>query len=440
MELHKFEISDSKLEHNNWHFPTTIRTRPLRELDEEDFLVNHKIDRSYDDSTVRFKLLVGNAIKANLEDNANLPFKQDVLKVVKQQGWVADEYEHLWRRDGGGSASFLLQTPRDGKSFCSLSLVNRERTHCGGLYIADDTYSLDRLLAAQQYQNRHPKVPRDFSILPITVLVHHIDETLSYVQRLAREVTSTEKRIADGDIRLEDNGDYKLLNRLNLEHIRLERRARFEAELGQNLLKYIDEYYRMWIALWEGGTSYIEDMREKIEQQSRYSEQVQRDLEILPRRIKNQSKAISNYVIQRDNKLNIQLAESNKRIAEEARRDNLLNLEMAAATAQVAEETRVDSAAMKTIAVLTLTFLPGTFVASFFSIQMFQWDIPDGSSVSPYLWVYFVVTIPLTIVVYLLWVWWFKHSQRNYKKNHDASVMKFEQELKSRVRSATGTW
>jgi len=36
---------------------------------------------------------------------------------------------------------------------------------------------------------------------------------------------------------------------------------------------------------------------------------------------------------------------------------------MAAATAQVAQETRQDSAAMKTIAVLTLTFLPGTAVA-----------------------------------------------------------------------------
>lgn len=40
-----------------------------------------------------------------------------------------------------------------------------------------------------------------------------------------------------------------------------------------------------------------------------------------------------------------------------------LNLEMAAATAQVAEETRMDSAAMKTIAIVTLTFLPGTAVA-----------------------------------------------------------------------------
>lgn len=274
-----------------------------------------------------------------------------------------------------------MQTPRDGKSFCSLSLVNRERNHCGGLYIADERYDLSKLLSGQPYANKHPKVPRDFGILPVTILVCHVDETLGHVQKLSREVTSTEKRIAEGNINLEKNGDYKLLNRLNLEHIRLQRRNDFELELAVNLIRYIDEYHRMWTALWEGGTGYIEDTREKIEQQIRYSEQVKRDLELLPRRLKNQSKSVSNrcivldcrectdtqeifnFIVQRDNKLNIQLAESNRKIAEESRRDNLLNLEMAAATQQVAEETRQDSAAMKTIAVLTLTFLPGTAVA-----------------------------------------------------------------------------
>jgi hypothetical protein len=72
---------------------------------------------------------------------------------------------------------------------------------------------------------------------------------------------------------------------------------------------------------------------------------------------------ITNFIVQRDNKLNIEIATSSRRIAEESRRDNLLNIELAKATAQVAEETRQDSAAMKTIAVLTLTFLPGTFIA-----------------------------------------------------------------------------
>ena len=44
MELSKFEITDSKLEHSNWHFPGLIKTRPLRDLDDDDFLINHKVD------------------------------------------------------------------------------------------------------------------------------------------------------------------------------------------------------------------------------------------------------------------------------------------------------------------------------------------------------------------------------------------------------------
>lgn len=97
----------------------------------------------------------------------------------------------------------MLQTPRDGKSFCSLSLVNRERTHCGGFFVADDRYGYDlnTLLASQPYQNRHPKVPRDLAILPFSILVHHVEETLEHAQKLSREVTSTEKRITDGDVR-----------------------------------------------------------------------------------------------------------------------------------------------------------------------------------------------------------------------------------------------
>lgn len=42
MALHKFELRDSQLEHNDWRFPNHIKTRPLRDLDDDDFLINHK--------------------------------------------------------------------------------------------------------------------------------------------------------------------------------------------------------------------------------------------------------------------------------------------------------------------------------------------------------------------------------------------------------------
>jgi hypothetical protein len=93
-------------------------------------------------------------------------------------------------------------------------------------------------------------------------------------------------------ISLEDNGDYKLINRLNLEHVRLQKRSDFQLDLASNLVKYLDAYQRLWAILLEGGTGYIDDMREKTEQQLRYSRQVEKDLQMLPRRIDNQSKAV----------------------------------------------------------------------------------------------------------------------------------------------------
>jgi len=48
---------------------------------------------------------VADAVSANLEDNTHLPLKPEIHKIVKQHGWVSEEYEHLWRRDGGGSAA-----------------------------------------------------------------------------------------------------------------------------------------------------------------------------------------------------------------------------------------------------------------------------------------------------------------------------------------------
>ena len=150
---------------------------------------------------------------------------------------------------------------------------------------------------------------------------------------------------------------------------------------------------------------------------------------------------IFNFIQQRDNQLNIQLATSSQQIAQEARKDNLLNMEIAKATAQVAEETRQDSAAMKTIAVLTLTFLPGTAVASFFSMTMFQWNPPPGQPVcSPYIWIFFVVTIPITALVYVVWIWWFKINQKHFQSRHEKGLKDIEKKLVFAARTTTGTW
>ena len=63
----------------------------------------------------------------------------------------------------------------------------------------------------------------------------------------------------------------------------------------------------------------------------------------------------------------------------------------------IAEETKADGAAMKTTAALTMVFLPGTFLASVFSMPMLE-----GAKLS----LYVAIVVPLTIgVVGCWWLW-----------------------------------
>jgi Mg2+ and Co2+ transporter CorA len=61
-------------------------------------------------------------------------------------------------------------------------------------------------------------------------------------------------------------------------------------------------------------------------------------------------------MIQRDNQLNLSIAEHSRHL-------NKINTDIAKSSQQIAGENRRDDASMKIIAVLTLILLPGTFVA-----------------------------------------------------------------------------
>jgi Mg2+ and Co2+ transporter CorA len=61
-------------------------------------------------------------------------------------------------------------------------------------------------------------------------------------------------------------------------------------------------------------------------------------------------------MIQRDNQLDLLIAEHSRHL-------NKINTNIAKSSQQIPVESPRDNASMKTIAVLTLIFLPGTFVA-----------------------------------------------------------------------------
>jgi hypothetical protein len=74
----------------------------------------------------------------------------------------------------------------------------------------------------------------------------------------------------------------------------------------------------------------------------------------------------------------------------------------ALATIELTRATARDSSSMKVVAVMTMAFLPGTFIAALFSVPSLQWDA--SSVVQDKFWVYWAFTLPLTALVFALWM------------------------------------
>ncbi|KAH9909530.1 hypothetical protein F4778DRAFT_775446 [Xylariomycetidae sp. FL2044] len=97
-----------------------------------------------------------------------------------------------------------------------------------------------------------------------------------------------------------------------------------------------------------------------------------------------------------------------------AQRDSRESLQMAELSTQIANLTKKDSFAMFTLAVMSVLFLPGAWVATLFSMSMFNWQAQDGAAVlTPRFWIYWAVTVPLTLVVLCSWLVWLRYHHKN---------------------------
>ncbi|KAM0816853.1 hypothetical protein AB5N19_02655 [Seiridium cardinale] len=95
-------------------------------------------------------------------------------------------------------------------------------------------------------------------------------------------------------------------------------------------------------------------------------------------------------------------------------------------SARLAASAGKDSTSMKIIALITAAYLPATFVATMFSMGMFEWqsqnpnddnDNASKSSVSPDFWIYWAVAVPLTVITLAGWATWWKFEQHRFDLN-----------------------
>jgi H+/Cl- antiporter ClcA len=128
-----------------------------------------------------------------------------------------------------------------------------------------------------------------------------------------------------------------------------------------------------------------------------------------------------------------------------AQKESKLNLEMAAQQRRLAHASKRDSTAMKTLSLLGAVFLPGTFLASLFSMTFFDFNVGSdgdgqGAQISEYLWVYFVVTIPLTLAIVGSWWWLDRRREKKYASEDEdieRGIERMETEIMAIMRKKT---
>ncbi|KAF4456906.1 hypothetical protein FALBO_15313 [Fusarium albosuccineum] len=101
-----------------------------------------------------------------------------------------------------------------------------------------------------------------------------------------------------------------------------------------------------------------------------------------------------------------------------------------------------DAASMKTLAFVTMFFLPGSFVSALFSTDLFDWDGVEPGSIgvpsTPQFRLYWAITVPLTVVTFLLYFAWAKYSSYDRSRKREGKRWGFgrmnsmESEVQSR--------
>ncbi|KAI1084613.1 hypothetical protein F5B20DRAFT_568012 [Whalleya microplaca] len=135
-----------------------------------------------------------------------------------------------------------------------------------------------------------------------------------------------------------------------------------------------------------------------------------------------------------------------------ARKESALSIRIAGEQRMLAYASKHDSTAMKVLSLLGAIFLPGAYLASIMSTTFFDFhDAPDlSSAVSPTFWLYWAVTIPVTVVVVAFWYGWEKWRKRRKHEiieglvQQGVDVEKMERDILSTMRKRTmskvSTW
>lgn len=297
----------------------------------------------------------------------------DLLK-HSRTGSCTALFDEPWR--------FMLQTPTDGAPWCSLA-ASKRGTIVKTVYVYDDdVLNPASIMIGEVIQSGWRGSGLQIINLPQAILRAHSKWCSQRLARVDVVVTQVEDRLeSKRSSALAEM--HRILHHQTRELTGLERRSRFEKSIVTSI-EEVAAKARHGTVPWPP----LAPAKSALEARTF-------DFESLPKRIESARSATNDIILQRTQQQNLEIAELSRRIA---------------------EATLSDAASMKTIAVLTMVFLPGTAIASIFSMSMFDWSANDGTTLaSKWLWVYFVVAMPATAITLLAWWSWSRRKERKLK-------------------------
>ena len=94
-----------------------------------------------------------------------------------------------------------------------------------------------------------------------------------------------------------------------------------------------------------------------------------------------------------------------------------ISRDIALRSQQISEDMKKDSVSMKTIAIMTMFFLPGTSFSAVLAMPFFATNkyLTDDRQ----FWIWTVLTVPTTAVAYTFYHFWRKHDEKKEPKRRE---------------------
>lgn len=179
-------------------------------------------------------------------------------------------------------------------------------------------------------------------------------------------------------------------------------RVDHQARIGESMIRVVEKCYKRYLEDTQDSLDFRVDLMTRIDELWSSFQVLRLEAEFYTRRTEANRQTVYSLIAQKDNRINSKIAEGTRN------ESNALKI-MAEASAQ-------DSTSMVVISTVTLFFLPATFLSSLFSTTFFNFQYPVPSTVSSLQWLYWVITLPLTIVLWLVYYVWTRNRGNEVNK------------------------